>query len=71
MDNFVDLIQNYKYLVIGNDNTCNVYKSLRDISNDINVDYSTISKNLNDTGICTSKETKNHYYIKKIKIDLD
>jgi len=66
MDDFVNLIHNYKYLVIGNDNTCNMYKSLRDISNVINVDYSTISKNLNDSGICTSKETKIHYYIKKI-----
>ncbi len=74
MDEFVDLISNYKYLVLGNDTTCNVYKSLRDMSNEINVDYSTISKKLKENEgnwcFCTSKQSKCNYYIKKIKIDI-
>lgn len=75
MDEFTDLIKHYKYLVLGNDNTCNCYRSLRDISNEIVVDYSTISKKLKENGgnwcLCTSKESKFNYYIKKIKIDCD
>ena len=46
MDNFKGLIKNYKYLVLGNDSTCNCYRSLRDISTEIVVDYTTISKKL-------------------------
>jgi len=75
MDNFKELITHYKYLVLGNDNTCNCYRSLRDISTEIIVDYSTISKKLKENGgewcLCTSKESKSHFYIKKIKIDCD
>lgn len=73
MDNFKGLIKNYKYLVLGNDSTCNCYRSLRDISTEIVVDYTTISKKLKENGggwcLCTSKESKSHFYIKKIKID--
>ena len=57
MDEFADLIQHYKLFVLGNDNTCNCYRSLRDISNEIVVDYSTISKKLKENGgnwcLCT------------------
>ena len=74
MNEFVDLISKFKYLVLGGDTSCNVYKSLRDISNDIIVDYTTISKKLKDNQgewcLCTSKQNKLNYYIKKIKIDI-
>ena len=74
MEDFSKLISGYKYLVLGNDNTCNVFKSLRDISNDISVDYTTISKKLkennNEYCYCVSKETKGIFFVKKFKIDM-
>lgn len=58
----------YKYLVLGENGYCNVFKSLRLISNEISIDYSTISKKLKlaNTCFCICKETKEKYYINKL-----
>ena len=74
MDDFKILVESYNYLVLGSDTSCNVYSSLRNISNEICVDYSTISKKLsNNSNYCivSPKKSPNlYYYIKKInKID--
>ena len=48
---------------------CNVFQSLRLISQEILVDYTTISKKLkeNENGcFCVSKNDKETYFIKKI-----
>jgi len=73
MINFEKEVEEYNYFVFKSDNTCNVYKSLRAISNDINVDYSTISKKIKKNGDTTScvvapKNAPNtYYYIVKFK----
>ena len=45
MDEFQSQIQTLNYIVLSNDGFCNAYTSLRTMSNEISVDYSTISKN--------------------------
>ena len=48
---------------------CNVFQSLRLISQEIYVDYTTISKKLkekDDGCFCISKKDKETYFIKKI-----
>lgn len=61
---FAESLKKYKYLCIGSDTTCNVYTSLRNISSDIDVDYSTISKKMKDNScLCTCKKNKVHYRI--------
>ena len=70
MDEFQSQIQTLNYNVLSNDGFCNAYTSLRTMSNEISVDYSTISKKLKVNNgefcFCISKETKSIYYIKKI-----
>ena len=39
MDEFIKSVECYNYFVLGSDSSCNVYKSLREIQDDINVDY--------------------------------
>tara|TARA_Y100000591_G_scaffold127417_1_gene109111 strand:- start:1462 stop:1674 length:213 start_codon:yes stop_codon:yes gene_type:complete len=59
----------YKYLTIDENGKSSVYTSLREISKNIDVDYTTISKKLKDSlenCVCTSKTTKKCYLIKKI-----
>lgn len=59
----------YKYLVLGPQSYCNVFKSLRLISQEIMVDYSTISKKLKENSdgcYCVSKSDKETYFIKRI-----
>ena len=47
----MDFVRSLKYLVVFPDKKTQIYRSLRDISEDICVDYSTISKKLkNETG---------------------
>ena len=69
MDNFVKSVECYYYFVLGSDSSCNVYKSLREIQDDINVDYSTISKKLKEDNTCfvTPKGSETHYFIKKFR----
>jgi len=45
----MDNITKYKYLIITKyDMNCNIYKSLRDLGNAINMNYSTLSRYLKD-----------------------
>ena len=69
MDDFVKSVECYYYFVLGSDSSCNVYKSLREIQDDINVDYSTISKKLKEDNTCfvTPKGSETHYFIKKFR----
>jgi hypothetical protein len=69
MDDFVKSVECYYYFVLGSDSSCNVYKSLREIQDDISVDYSTISKKLKEDNTCfvTPKGSETHYYIKKFR----
>ena len=66
---FEEEVYLYKYLVLSPDGYCNIFKSLRLISEEILIDYSTISKKLkeNETGcFCVSKNDKQTYFVKKI-----
>lgn len=64
----MDFVRSLKYLVVFPDKKTQIYRSLRDISDDICVDYSTISKKLkNETGdVFTSKGTDFIFWIQKI-----
>ena len=70
MDEFREEILLFHYLVISNEGFCNIYKSLRSITDDINVDFSTISKKMKENNgnfcFCKSKTTKTNFYIKKL-----
>ena len=61
-------VKKMKYLVIHHNQTTTLYSSLREIARDIQVDASTISKNLknNDSCYCCSKNTNLLSYIRKI-----
>lgn len=64
----MDFVRSLKYLVVFPDKKTQIYRSLRDISEDICVDYSTISKKLkNETGdVFISKGTEFIFWIQKI-----
>jgi hypothetical protein len=64
----MDFVRSLKYLVVFPDKKTQIYRSMRDISEDICVDYSTISKKLkNETGdIFISKGTDFIFWIQKI-----
>ncbi len=68
-----DNLQNYykkiKYIVLFPDTKIKGYMSLRNISQEIFIDYSTISKKLSETNPCTcsSNFNNNTYLIHKIK----
>ena len=64
----MDFVRSLKYLVMFPDKKTQIYRSLRDISEDICVDYSTISKKLkNETGdVFISKGTDFIFWIQKI-----
>ena len=64
----MDFVRTLKYLVVFPDKKTQIYRSLRDISEDICVDYSTISKKLkNETGdVFISKGTEFIFWIQKI-----
>ena len=61
-------VNKMKYLVIYPNKTYFLYSSLRKIGTDIEIDSSTISKNLKDDGYCYcfSRNTNLLYYIRKI-----
>ena len=60
-------VRTLKYLVVFPDKKTQIYSSLRDISEDISVDYSTISKKLTTGGdIFTSKGSDFIFWIQKI-----
>ncbi len=69
MISFPEMLQRYKYLVINKHEHCKMYASLRDISRDIGVDFTTISKKLKTNSeccVCQSKMTKESYCIRKL-----
>ncbi len=68
MNDLHKYIKKIKYLVIHQDKTPILYSSLRAIANKIQVDPSTISKNLknNNEYYCISKKTKSISYIRKL-----
>lgn len=67
MEELQKYIIKMKYLVL-NENITKVYSSLRNMADEIKVDFSTISKKLkeNKECFCISKETKINYFIKKL-----
>jgi|TARA_Y100000992_G_C21106387_1_gene415115 hypothetical protein len=75
MDKFQKNVECYNYMVLSSHNTCNVYTSLRSISQDIDVDYTTISKKMKNSlnNKCCFVAPKNeidiYYYIVKFKQD--
>ena len=71
MDALKEYIDKHKYLVVlsnGQTEIPSLFKSLREIGNNISIDYSTISKKLknNDSCFCTCKETLETFYIRKL-----
>ena len=67
-DKMMNYTRTLKYLVVFPDKKTQIYSSLRDMSLDISIDYSTISKKLkNETGdIFISKVTDFIFWIQKI-----
>jgi len=67
-DKIMKYVRKLKYLVVFPDKKTQIYSSLRDMSLDISIDYSTISKKLkNETGdIFISKVTGFIFWIQKI-----
>ena len=63
-----EYITKMKYLVISENKSCELFSTLREISKKININFSTISKNLKETGKCfsISKTTKKKYFIYKL-----
>jgi hypothetical protein len=60
-------VRTLKYLVVFPDKKTQIYSSLRDISEDISVDYSTISKKLTNGGdLFISKGSGFIFWIQKI-----
>ena len=61
-------LKSLKYLVVFPDKTTKFYKSLRKIAEDISVDYSTISRRLNEENpcICISKISGFIFSIRKL-----
>lgn len=61
-------VKSLKYLVVFPDKTTKFYKSLRKIAEDISVDYSTISRRLNEENpcICISKISGFIFSIRKL-----
>tara|TARA_Y100000591_G_C21507797_1_gene533172 strand:+ start:397 stop:615 length:219 start_codon:yes stop_codon:yes gene_type:complete len=69
MDNFKEFIKKEKYLLImwdGCEKHTNTYSSLRNLSSDISIDYSTISKKLKDIDSFFIEINQCFYYIQKL-----
>ena len=68
MSTLYSYVEKIKYLVISQDKSPSLFTSLREIAREIQVDPSTISKNLKDVRscYCQSKKTNNIFYICKI-----
>ncbi len=63
----MNYVRKLKYLVVFPDKKTEIYSSLREISLDISVDYTTISKKLKDGGdIFVSQATGFIFWIQKI-----
>lgn len=71
-EDFQQYIDERPYLVMAPDYSVTLYKSTREISREILVDYSTISKKIKDSLLndcyCKSKTTGFIYYIRKLDI---
>lgn len=67
-ENMSKYYKKFNYIVFFPDKKYHLYYSLRDISNDICIDYSTISKKLceNNPCICKSKGTRYIFLISKL-----
>ena len=66
-DELKDFVNKMKYIVVYPDASSKLYKSLRDIAEDICVDSSTISKKLaSKENIVKAKGTEYIFYIMKI-----
>ena len=70
MENLQSFVKQHNYMVISEDESIKLFKSLRHISSEILIDYTTISKKINSSitndTYCQSKTTKLYFYIKKI-----
>lgn len=70
MEDIKDFLQKNNYLVIREDRNYQLYSSLRNIAKDICIDYTTISKKINESKkydcFCKSKQTEEIFYIKKL-----
>lgn len=68
----MNYLQEYKYLVIDDNNDAKLYKSLRDIEKELKISYSGISKKLKLSNycVCTEKKTTNVYYIQNINSEI-
>ena len=68
-EDFNEYLKTLNYLVVYPDKTTKFYKSLRSISEDIYVDYTTISKRLKDESSCMVICRLNNFmfYIKKME----
>ena len=71
-EDFQQYIDERPYLVMAPDFSVTLYRSTREISREILVDYSTISKKIKDSLLndcyCRSKTTGFIYYIRKLEI---
>ena len=71
-EDFQQYIDERPYLVMAPDFSVILYRSTREISREILVDYSTISKKIKDSLLndcyCRSKTTGFIYYIRKLEI---
>ncbi len=62
-----EYVNKMKYLVVYPDTSCKLYKSLRDITKEICVDSSTISKRMsNGENMVKAKGSEYYFYIKKL-----
>ena len=69
----IDMLKYYKnlnYLVISPDKKIEGYSCLRDITNDICIDYSTISKRLSESNPCMCVSKITNYVFLIIKNDI-
>lgn len=66
-DDLRDFAAAHPYLVIDSEGVCAVFVSLRDMSRELGVDHSTISKRLKESGgagaLVTDKSTGIHHFV--------
>uniref|UniRef100_A0A6C0KI97 Uncharacterized protein n=1 Tax=viral metagenome TaxID=1070528 RepID=A0A6C0KI97_9ZZZZ len=74
LETFEKFVAYIRYLVIFPDNTCKVYNTLKEISHDICIGHTTVSKCLTDSKTdscyCYSKITNFRFLIHKLRIPL-
>lgn len=64
------MLSEYKYLLVleysYNNHICQLYKTIEDISKELNVHRTTISKKLSNTKVCEIIKNYEKYYIIKL-----